>query len=76
MPLYYNGFVGDPVAAAILVPLAKPGAVVTTYGDKELSAQLSSLDESWQWTYQNRQCKKLIDGSIEVISIMREMVFD
>jgi hypothetical protein len=29
--------------AALLVPLANPGAVVTTYGDTELSAQLSRI---------------------------------
>jgi hypothetical protein len=43
VPVYYDGFVGDLIAAAILVPLATPGAVVTAYGDKELSTQLSRI---------------------------------
>jgi hypothetical protein len=43
VPVYYDGFVGDLVAAAILLPLANPGAVITTYSDKELSAQLSRI---------------------------------
>jgi hypothetical protein len=40
VPVYYDGLGGDLVAVAVLAPLANIGAVVTTYGDKELSAQL------------------------------------
>jgi hypothetical protein len=43
VPVYYDGFVGDLVAAAILLPLANPGAVVMTYSDKKLSTQLSRI---------------------------------
>jgi hypothetical protein len=47
VPVYYNRFPGDGVASALLVPLENPGAVVTTYGDKELSRQLSRIHPSF-----------------------------
>jgi hypothetical protein len=48
VPVYYDGFPGDIVAAALLVPLSNPGAVVTTYGDKELSGHLWMIHPSFR----------------------------